>query len=414
MSRWNDNFKNHAFWSTFNSLKSTFIEEGFYTGQDSLILQEISRLHKVISYIESYLEQVDTELIPKTSLDSLNSHISNVLQHIVAFKGNSTSISYISTANDLADAALVAVRQMPTSNEANDKKAIAKSTLSYVKSTEDQLKKVNDFINIEIADKAKKLLAIDECVSLINTELSNLNAKITTVEQTIQKQTAEFNNQFQLSEKSRLDKFTALETKLETKLEETTTKFQDKADSEFSMLAIKSEIVIKVLNSYEDKAGKVYGVVSNTLQAGAYSSYANEEKKSANFFRWSAITLMILAVGILVIPEIIKIYKDLENYQLDWHLTLGRIPFSLILFVPAFYLARESGKHRNTEIVNRRRELILSTIDPYLALFDPVKAEQIKSDIAKAVFSETTQKDDSSVSEAGNVISQIVKVWLGK
>ena len=123
---------------------------------------------------------------------------------------------------------------------------------------------------------------------------------------------------------------------------------------------------------------------------------------------------MILAVGILVVPEIIKIYKDLENYQLDWRLTLGRIPFSLILFVPAFYLARESGKHRSTEIVNRRRELILSTIDPYLALFDPVKAEQIKSDIARGVFSETTQTDGSSVSEAGNVISQIVKVWLGK
>ena len=117
MSRWNDNYKNHAFWSTFNSLKTTFVDESFYTGQDSLILLEISRLQKVISYIETYLEQVDTELIPKTSLDSLNSHTSSVLQHIVAFKGNPTSISYISTANDLADSALVAVRQMPTSND---------------------------------------------------------------------------------------------------------------------------------------------------------------------------------------------------------------------------------------------------------------------------------------------------------
>ena len=413
MSRWSDNFKNHAFWSTYNSLKSSFSEESFYSGQDAQTISEISRLRKIISYIDSYLEQVDTELAPKSSLDNLISPITNILQHLVAFKAN-PSISYLTTANDFADTVIIYVRQLPTSNNVNDKKAIAKSTLSFVKSTEEQLKKVSDFINVEIADKTEKLLEIEKDVSLTKTELTNLNTKLATVEQTIQKQTAEFNNQFQLSEKSRLEKFTLLETKLETKFDETSTKLSDKADSEFSTLAIKSEVIIKVLNSYQEKAAKVYGVVSNTLQAGAYSSYANEEKRSANFFRWSAITLMIIAVGILVIPEAIKIYKDLEKYQLDWHLTLGRVPFSLILFVPAFYLARESGKHRNTEIVNRRRELILSTIDPYLALFDPIKAEQIKSDIAKGVFSETTPTEDSSVSEAGNVISQIVKVWLGK
>lgn len=413
MSRWNDNFKNHAFWSTFNSLKSIFIDESFYSGQDPQILSEISRLHKVISYIESYLEQVDTELTPKSSLDGLASPITNVLQHVASFKSNPNT-SYLTTANDYADAAIVFVRQMPTSNNANDKKSIAKSTLSYVKSTEDQLKKVSEFIDVEIADKAEKILGVEKDVSSTKTELADLKTKLAAVEQTIQKQTAEFNNQFQLSEKSRLDKFTLLETKLETKLDETSAKLQDKADNELSVLAIKSEVIVKVLSSYQEKAAKVYGVVSNTLQAGAYSSYANEEKSSANFFRWSAIILMIIAVGILVVPEIIKIYKNLEDYQLDWRLTLGRVPFSLILFVPAFYLARESGKHRNTEIVNRRRELILSTIDPYLALFDPIKAAEIKSNIANGIFSETTQTEDSSVSEASNVIAQIVKVWLGK
>ena len=413
MSRWNDNFKNHAFWSTFNSLKSTFIDESFYTGQDVQVLSEISRLHKIISYIESYLEQVDTELVPKSSLDSLTPSITSLLQHIAAFKSN-PNVSYLTTANDFADAAIVSVRQMPTSNNASDKKAIAKSTLTYVKSTEDQLKKVSDFINVEIADKTEKILGVEKDVSLTKKELSDLKTTLTAVEQAIQKQTAEFNNQFQLSEKSRLDKFTLLEAKLETKVDETSAKLQEKADAGLSTLAIKSEVIIQVLKSYQEKAAKVYGVVSNTLQAGAYSSYANEEKKSANFFRWSAIILMIIAIAILVIPEIIKIYKNLENYQLDWRLTLGRVPFSLILFVPAFYLARESGKHRNTEIVNRRRELILSTIDPYLALFDPIKAEEIKSNIANGIFSETTQAEDSSISEANNVITQMAKVWFSK
>ena len=119
---------------------------------------------------------------------------------------------------------------------------------------------------------------------------------------------------------------------------------------------------------------------------------------------------MIIGVAILVVPEIAKMSKDIANYSLDWKLTLGRIPFSLILFVPAFYLARESSKHRNTEIQNRRREHILTTIDPYLARLPKDKAEQIKIDIAKGIFSEGSFPDEPSSKDAGNIIAQITNL----
>jgi len=102
--------------------------------------------------------------------------------------------------------------------------------------------------------------------------------------------------------------------------------------------------------------------------------------------------------------------KEAEKYVLDWRVTLGRVPFSLILFVPAFYLARESNKHRNNEILNRRRELILSTIDPYLALLDGKKAEEIKVEIAKGIFSEGNLPNEQTVSDSSNVIAQIANL----
>lgn len=136
----------------------------------------------------------------------------------------------------------------------------------------------------------------------------------------------------------------------------------------------------------------------------------NEEKKTANILRWSAIVLMILGVAILVVPEITKFIEDSKGYVLDWHISLGRIPFSIILFVPAFYLARESNKHRNTEVLNRRRELILSTIDPYLVLLPDDKAQQIKLDIAKGIFSEGALPTDSSTDETGNIIAQFTNL----
>jgi hypothetical protein len=131
---------------------------------------------------------------------------------------------------------------------------------------------------------------------------------------------------------------------------------------------------------------------------------------TANSLRRWAVALMILGVAVLVIPEIAKIAKDAAGYVLDWKVTLGRVPFSLILFVPAFYLARESNKHRNNEILNRRRELILSTIDPYLVLVNKEKAEEIKVEIARGIFSEGPLPPEQPLSDSGNIIAQIANL----
>ena len=237
-----------------------------------------------------------------------------------------------------------AISQTPFVAISNQKGALSKAANAYSETLDKHLNRVSKFIDTEIETEKAKLSKLETEISANLQELTSLKEQLKLVEQTIQKQTAEFNTQFQANETAR-----------NTKFELVTANLENKVNDEFSRLAIKSEVLINVLKSYQEKAAKVYGVVSNTLQAGAYSSYANEEKQSANFYRWSAIVLMILAVALLVVPEVLKIINDLENYQLDWRLTLGRVPFSLILFVPAFYLARETGKHRNTEIVNRRR-----------------------------------------------------------
>lgn len=270
---------------------------------------------------------------------------------------------------------------------------------------------MNETVEVEVGTVEKHVATIQASIVENEKTLATLKDQLQAVGQTIQGQTAEFNTQFQTSEKARVDKYDAVLTKLEKRVDDEVVRLGTKADTEFEKLATKAGTTLEVLGKFHDDAAKVFGVVVNTLQAGAYSSYANEEKKTANLLRWSAIALMILGVAVLVIPEIAKFIKEAANYALDWHVTLGRIPFSIILFVPAFYLARESNKHRNTEVLNRRRELILSTIDPYLALLPDEKAQQIKLDIAKGIFSEGAQPtSDSSIDEAGNVIAQIANL----
>lgn len=238
--------------------------------------------------------------------------------------------------------------------------------------------------------------------------IRGLESELNTVKQTIQKQTSEFNTQYQSSEKDRTENFTKSYDSFVKKSDSLYSKYDDKADEEFKELSTKTSKIIEVLVKLQDDASKVYGVTINTLQGGAYSSYANEEKNSANNLRMLAAFLMLLGVSFLIIPEIILILKN-GDYIFDWVKVLGRTPLSLVIFVPAFYFARESGKHRTNEVANRRRQHILSTLDPYIELMDETKAQELKSHVAKTIFSEANASTVTE-NETGNILSQLANL----
>jgi len=399
MSRWNDAFESHAFKTSWNSINELLASEGFITGEAEGVGIEVARLKKVVAYIDGVIEQIDPELMPFNILDGMNQHSTQCLQQLNAFQGNQ-NVGHLQNANTNIDAVLSLIGTTPFILSGYQKGSLSKAANAYSEAIDEHLARLSKNIDTEVESVRSELVDINGSISTNKTALTALDNELKVVSQTVEKQTSEFNTQFQASETKRTANFDKV---IETQ--------QTKVDSTFKDIAIKSGITIEVLDKYLEDAKNIFGVVVNSLQAGAYSSYANEEKQMANRLRWSAIALMVLGVSVLVVPEIIKMVNSMETYALDWKITLGRIPFSLILFVPAFYLARESSKHRNTEVINRRRELILATIDPYLALLDEEQAKTIKEDIAKGIFSEGGQgSSDGRIAESSNVVAQIANL----
>lgn len=410
MSRWNDQFQNHAFRTTWNSLKALLEEDELEINNNEAAVKEIARTHKVVKYVDAVMDQIDPELMPISLFDTLKQHATNIITQLNAFKSNQ-GIGHLHNVNTYADSIISIFSQTPFILSGQQKGSLSKAASAYAEVLDQHLSRLNETVDVEVGAIENNVATIQASITENENSLATMKVQLQTVAQTIQQQTAEFNTQFQASEKARADKYEVVLTKLEKKVDDETVRLGTKADNEFEKLATKAGVTLEVLGKYQEDAAKVFGVVINTLQAGAYSSYADEEKKTANTLRWSAIVLMILGVAVLVVPEITKFIADSQGYALDWHMTLGRIPFSIILFVPAFYLARESNKHRNTEVLNRRRELILSTIDPYLALLPDDKAQQIKLDIAKGIFSEgTLSTSDSPADEASNFIAQFTNL----
>jgi len=398
MSRWHEQFENHPFGSTWTSVKSLTTDKDLEKNDSEDAVKEIARLNKVVAYIDSILGQVDPELMPAPTLDAMNKHATNCHNELNSFSSNQ-NIGHLTNANSHIDQVVILVNQTPFSLSGQQKGALSKAAAAYASVLDEHLVKLKRNVEEQVGGVNQNVSELETSISDASTNLDALKAELKTVSQTIEKQNAEFNTQFQNSEKSRSDKFDAVAAKL-----------QEKADNEFEKLSVKAGTVLEVLGKYHDDAAKVFGVVVNTLQAGAYSSYANQEKKTANWLRIIAFVLMISGVGILLVPELFRMWADISAYTLDWKNVLGRSFFALILFIPGFYLAKESSRHRNNEIVNRRRELILSTIDPYLSLLDDSKAEEIKAEIAKNIFSEGSLPLEHSSEDTGNLVAQITNL----
>ena len=394
MSRWADQFKEHEFFNEFNKLK-TLTNTSQIDSNDSQVDLEIARLKKVIAYIDNIISKVDPELISLVTLASFTPQIKNCIEQFNNFVVNK-NIQHLQNSNNHIDTALSFFSQTPFSLNESQKESLSAAAIAYSESMAESLEKYKNKVNLEIDLLKNQIDQINPEIKINQDNLTNLKQQLQTVEQTIQKQTAEFNTQYQASEKNRSDKF-----------DKTVEQLNAKVDAEFVKLTKKSATATEVLDTFIADAKKIFGVVVNTLQAGAYSSYANEERRTANIFRYGAIALMLTSVSILVYPELIKIHTELTEYIFDWKKALGRIPFSIAILVPAFYLARESNKHRTVEFTNRRRELILSTIDPYLSLLDKSKAEEIKAEIAKGIFSEGTIPQDTNNIDLGNIVSQL-------
>jgi len=400
MSRWIDQFKNHPFhadWARLTELVSTPLPNEQAT--TVTVAQEYARLCKVIQYVRGVMENLDPELLPNSYLNNLHSYVQQTINELSAFNSNG-NLSHLHNANGNADQFMALSLQAPFSPLGITKANLTKTATAYAEALDRHAvayaKRTDDLVE----NSAQKLKQIDDRLANSNEELTKLEGRVAGVETTVQSQLSTFNSTFQASESTRATNFDTWFGK-----------FQDKAVEDYTKLTEQNAAGLLAMQSYQDDAETVLGTVIDTAQAGAYAKYANEEKVSANWYRRMAISSMAAAALVMFAPEAISWLQQAATYTIDWKRALYRLPFSLILFAPALYLAKESSRHRTNEVLNRRRQHILTTIGPYLALLPKDKADAIKADVAKNIFSESLQPLEDKAPDAGAIAMQVSQLF---
>lgn len=390
MSRWVDQFKSHAFntvWDRLVELLSAPISAE--KSASIAVAEEHARLRKVVEYVRGLLDNLDPELIPSSYLNEMQQNVQNTVNEVTAFNSNG-NIAHLQSANAQADQVLMLASRSPFTAFGPAKAHLTKAATAYAEAMDRHAAAYASRTDDLLADSTEKLKALEGRMKSADEGVTKLDGRIANVESTVQGQLSTFNSTFQTSESTRTATFDGW-----------LSKFQERAIADYTKLTEQNAAGLLAMQSFQDDAKKVLGTVIDTAQAGAYAKYANEEKRSANSYRRAAISSMVLAALVLFAPEFIHWVQQGTAYTVDWKLALYRLPFSLVLFAPALYLAKESSRHRTNEVINRRRQHILTTIGPYLALLPEEKADAIKADVAKSIFSENFPVIEDKTPDAG-------------
>lgn len=397
MSKWKNRIFNHQFCQSLETFSKALEQFEFPSDLSEEAISDYARIKKVVNYLQVLIIASDPDLISINSLNEAAEKITSALNQFNQFVGNK-NVGHLTNANNNLDTVLFSVSKifffgkLTNSDIKYIHGSYSKVLDQHLKSYKTKIEKDRGDLNSNFKELETNLLSSEEKITEFENKLKNLttqaDAKLTDFE-------TRFTNELGARE---------------IRFENMTSKLDEKMDKEFSNLLDKSTKTINALDLLKRDAEEVFGVIQNTVQAGAHKLYADEEKISANRYRGLALFLMMIAVSVIVVPEIYTIFKsvNLENF-FDVEKLLKRIPISLILFVPAFYLARESNKHRQNEFNNRRQEMVLRTIDPYLSLLGNEKREEIKGIVAKNIFC-NSQGNKKAEEDAVGILDGVHKI----
>lgn len=179
--------------------------------------------------------------------------------------------------------------------------------------------------------------------------------------------------------------------------------------AEFNM---RSDVLFSDLENYLNKKKKeveeLVGYVAENSIAGSYEKSASSEKTTADDLRLYAVLFMIAVLGLVGWT-----FVDLASAAFDLQKSLIKILCSVLFSVPAAYLTRESAKHRQQQYSHLQTALDLKAIGPYIASLPKEKQDELRSDIARKIF---TPKDFEHVTKESYPLNsqEIVTTLLDK
>lgn len=172
MSRWIENFENHAFQNSWKQLKAQ--AEKLIANDETVVtdVKEIARLKKVIEFLDELIVASDPELIPQNIWNQFNDQTNNCLAQVKQYLQNK-NIGHITNANNHLDNLLTYLRPYVVSGK-GAAQAAGKAFSAYSKAVNDHIKILENKVKSVLSQTEQNKSQTDTILNEITTSKKNI------------------------------------------------------------------------------------------------------------------------------------------------------------------------------------------------------------------------------------------------
>ncbi|MCY8493184.1 hypothetical protein [Bacillus inaquosorum] len=375
---------------------------------DKLQIPSLERINETLTFLKDSLDRVYPSLVSINTLNNLQSHLSNIRSYINSYISNHNQGGYLNNAISQIEGLLPYLPQLNIIRTSDDIESIRNTTISFKKSIGQHLSHLEKEATetktalSKSAEKVQELAdAVDKQKTRVDTVISDFHNQFLSAQTS---RNNEFNNFIKSSEEKNQETFEELVTKQEDIFSELNDKYtQNIDDQEKSFIDLvenfKSEIQTQLdeIKDMNKQAEKILGTMGVKALAQGYQRIANLESKKATL--WNSISIISI-IGVLCFGYefIIK-----HSGELSWQSTISRLVLTGVGVTLFTYCAKQATNHRNEETRNRKIELELASLDPYLKDFEPDKQKEVKHTLVDKYFgvdiTNATSQQDLSPSQ---------------
>ena len=392
------------------------------------------RFVRVLSFLDARLQATDSAVAQLAILQQLANQLNAMLTTFNAFLQSAAQWQQL---NNQIDQLLASLVHLPTVAAATAASQYTTTLADFLELRDRAIRQAEDRA-AKMEDRVKALdssvAAVDargkEIQGQVNQEKSRLDQLIIASQGQIAKLVQDEQLRFGDAEKQRAKITTEGEAKRDAehkaRLAELSTKFDQmvavnqKTISELIEASRKTaEVALADLSTQLKEAEQIVGLIANTGMAGHY-------QKEANVDWWSMWILRSVATGFFIgaICAIHLLIKAVHASQVDWEMVVFRFALVAVVLIPAFYFARESALHMRREARNRRIELELSALQPFIARLPEKEAQEIIKKKADQYFGQEPQEGQEEANLLRNVslrgdqvlkiLTKVLAAWKGK
>lgn len=407
MSRWTDQFDNHAIRETLRQTREWVKTE--FEDIDSDHQAEKRRLSKVIESISDVLDGMDPDFFPEAQLTALNNHLrhQNFWNQLSTYSSNG-QVQHLKTANDHMNSQIANIYQMAgMARQPESRKAIRGVEEAYdafciaIENSKNGFEKTAEEKAAEIATLRAKTVELENSLSALKT--------------TTETQIATWQKEFTEAETSRIEEYSQAQLtrskEYEVALEEfKTASASDRADTtkkhDEELKKAFDVYVADVSSKSEDiklkhkEILKLHGLVTTDGVAGGYKRGADDEKKAA--FWWSVVSMACYALilGWVVFKGKLG-FGIADTSGIDWPVVVTTISVSAVAFVAAQFAGKQSRLHRVNEQRMRWFSFEIAAIDPFISTLKPDQQQELKKQLSEKLFGQDRVVEDRSAKVKG-------------